>query len=672
MLPVLLYAAAPQTEELDMLLSDASERIEEERLNVDYTPSVVSVVDHKQLSLLGIKTLFEALSILPGVETSVSQFGIKKVIVRGFDNPDNFTFDKTRLVIDGVPIETAFLSNTSTYLELPVDVIERIELLRGPASAFYGSGAFNGVINVITRHRERDGDALFMSGGSYGYAMGGGRFFYRLDPETTLAMDAYLQRSSKQLSLDSEFSMNNILDRDTFEPVPFPRSLETNEQLDDYSIGATLRHGRWHLKTRYKARKSGNFYGWDEKLEMETARRTTEDYLFAEAGYTAELDSLSTLRTVAGYSRFAMDVDAQNYAKYDSWQIPYVFSLMESEEAFRLESMLTDRHWEAHTIEAGIVLQSIREISNSIDDDISPYGERTMVPEGLRRDNIALYLRDSWDVGKQVCMLLAVRGDYYTKEERLYPSAQFGVLYTPVDPLQLKFNYGHAFRVASWVEMYTIEYGPNDGTRIGNPDLKAETTDTVELIAIWQQGSRSRLQVNSYYSWMTDVIDVVDNTLGVEYANRPQRASAGAEASYDQTLFAQDHLNLNLSYTHTTYTTAGSQIEQLMPTAAMWMAKGYYVHFLTPSLSLSALGKYIGKRPRNEEFDRSHSVNVDIDPYFTLDTAIAFQSSHHWDLRFTVKNLFDADVRYPSYYSRHPYGLPREGRNYLAEAEYRF
>lgn len=672
-LPSILWAQEPSADSLGHLLSDAAVQIEKERLNVDYTPSVVSVVDHKRLSVLGIKTLFEALSILPGVETSISQFGIKKVIVRGFDNPDNFTFDKTRLLIDGVPIETAFLSNTSTFLELPVDVIDRVELLRGPASAFYGSGAFNGVINVITRHRERDGNALFASGGSYGYTLAGGRFYYALDDGTSLAMDAYLQRASKQLPLPSEFSMNNVIDPVTFEPIPFPRPLETNEQLHDYSIGAILKHGGWHLKTRFKDRQSGNFYGWDEKLEMRTDLRTEEKYFYVEGGFATAVAPDTALDTVLEYSRYSMDVDAQNYEGVGEYQIPYVFGLNASENRFRLESKMSNRSLEEHAIEAGIVLQTIREIGNEIKENLSPYGNRPMVTPGLRRDHIALFARDTWDVSDQVGILAAVRGDYYTEEEQLYPSAQFGVLYTPVHALRMKFNYGHAFRVPSWVEQYSVAYGPGDGTRNGYPDLIAETTDTLEWIGIWQRGSRSRLQLNTYFSWMNDVIDACDSKMiDEDYVNWPERTSTGAELSYDQTLFVQDKLHLNLSYTHTTYETAGSQIEQLMPTAAIWMAKGYYVHYLTPSLSLSGLGKYVGKRPRNEEFDQDHSVNVDLDPYFTFDIAIAYQSTYHWDLRFAVKNLFDEDVRYPSYYSRHPYGIPREGRNFLAEAEYRF
>jgi len=671
-LMILLAAAMLQAaEDLDVLLEEANVHVESERLNVDYTPSVISVLKHDEMSVLGIKTLFEALSIMPGVETSISQFGVKKVIVRGFDNPNNFTFDKTRLLIDGVLIETAFLSNTSTFLEMPVDIIERIELLRGPASAFYGSGAFNGVINVITRHRASNGSAVFFGGGSYGYRMGGGRVFEPIGPATSLQADVYLQRSDKQLKTDESFAMTNLYDLQ-LGPVDFPRDLETNEQLDDYSIGLTFRHKGFSLKTRYKERKSGNYYGWNERLEMRTDLRNTEKYYFVEGAYDAPVASGTNLLTILHYSCYQLDLDAQDYYKTSGVQIPYIFSLQSMEDKYRAESRIVSTAYDGHFIEAGGLWQSIRDRGNEISDPISPYGARPMVREGLRRDNVALYARDTWEVSEAISVLIALRGDYYTDEYEFYPSAQLGALYTLNDTMQFKFNYGHAFRVPSWVERYTIEYGPDDGTRFGDPDLKAETTDTFELVAILKPYLRQRLQLNTYYALQHDVLDIDDREANDGYRNYPGRISAGAEAAYDLMLLTQDHLNMNLSYTHTTYETAGSGIKQQMPTAAMWMAKGYYVHYFDPRLSLSLLGKYIGTRPRNQEFDESHADNADLDPYFTLDTTLAYNDVSGWNLAFSVKNLLDADVRYPSYYNHHEAGLQREGRNYLVQAEYRF
>ncbi len=655
---------------LETLLAEASDSARSERLNLDYTPSVVSVLEHEQMRLLGIKTVFEALSILPGVETGVTQFGVKKVIIRGFDNPNNFAFDKSKLLIDGVPVETAFLFNTSSFLELPVDIVERIELLRGPASALYGNGAFNGAINVVTRQDPGLGSALFAGAGSYGYTMGGTRVQYRLGSQERFHADVYVQRSDKQLPVGADFAPVRILDRTTGEVVSFPRDYETNEQLNDYGIGLLYENGGVRIRARLMDRSTGNFYGWNERLEMTEDRRSSERYCFVEAGYGRNVAPRTFLRTSLAFSRYRLDVDAQDYAKQNDLQIPYAFSLREVEQTFRFENALVGRRFPGHSIEAGVLVQSTWQLHNRIDDDISAYGARDMVEAGLYRDFAAFYLRDTWEVSETTTLFAALRGDYYMREARLYPSVQAGLLYTPSEMFQLKLNYGHAYRLPSWVEQYTVQYGPGDGTRLGNPALREETTDTFEAVGIFKFSPRQRLQVNGYYSLQKSVIDIDDVNDG--YSNRPDRSSTGAELAYDLTLLVQDRFSANLSYTHTTYITPQYGIRQLMPTAAMWMAKGYFIHYFTPGVSLALLGKWIGTRPRNEDFDLSHAENRSLDPYATLDVTAGWKTASHWTLSLSLKNVADADIRYPSYYDRHEEGIPREGRHFLMEAEYRF
>lgn len=660
-----------QENDFDRLLETATEHATQERLNLDYTPSVITVLDHDRMVLLGIKTLFEALSILPGVETSMNQIGIKKVIVRGFDNPNNFTSDKTKLLIDGTPIETAFFSNTSMYLNLPVDIIERVEVLRGPGSALYGSGAYNGVINVITRYHSLDANALFAGGGSYGYYVLGGRAFYDLGPQTQLHADAYIQRSSQQLIVEDNFERSNLIDRSAMTMVVPSDTPQSQEQLDDYSVGFRLTHGHLVVKGRLKRHKSGNYFGWGEKLEQNRGQGQ-ETYAYAVAEHTAPIAPQTSWRNSFTFSRFSVQTDQQDYYKIQSDPnrfIPYSFSLEEEEKRYRFESRLQTQRLHTHAIETGVMFESIREVNNSISDDLSPYGTRALVTPGVVRDTVALFLRDTWEVSETATLFGAFRGDYYAQQRRLYPSAQFGAVFVPDDAWQFKLNYGHAFRVPSWVEQHSVEYGEGDGTRAGNPDLRAETTDTFEFVTVARLPYAQRVRFNTYYSRQHDVIDIDDVSEG--YANRPDRTSVGVEATYDIDLRAQDHLSANFSWTDTTYITPESDIRQRMPTAAGVMIKGYYIHYFRPTLSLSLLGKYIGERPRNQEYD-SDIDNQDIDSYFLVDLTAVYAPNRHWHWRFSLKNALDADVRFPSYYSHEDVGIPRPGRTYLVDMEYCF
>jgi len=666
---------ASETIDIGTLLEDASQDIQASSLNVDDTPSVISVLKHEELQLLGIKTLFEALSILPGVETSINQIGTKKVIIRGHDNPNNFTFDKAKLLVDGVSIEMGIFGNSSFYLDLPIDVIERIEILRGPGSALYGAGAINGVINVITTQSSQSGDGLFFSAGSDAYVMGGLRKHYELGSETKLYTDMYYQKHDRRIDVDESYGISDLLyDPQTGEAHPFERDPQSVEALNDYSLSLALKHKHFSFQTRLKEDKNGNYYGWNEKLEEFSTNRNKQRYFFAEMAYDDALSKDTRFSSKLGYSYFEMSIDAQDYYRIQEdprISLPYYFSIKEREERFTFNNEIRSKFDETHTVVGGIALESFQELDNSIDDDLSPYGKRPLFEEGIERNLFSAYVRDSIDISSRLGALIALRLDYYTKEEKLYPSGQLGMLYTPAEQWNFKLNYGHAFRIPSWVEQYSIEYGEGDGTRAGNPDLEAETSDTFEAVAIYRAGSQHHLQANVYYSIIDKVLDIDDTAKPGGYANRESRASYGGEIAYTFIPYLQNKLHLNASYNETEYVTSDLGIKQSMPGVAKMMLKAYYIHYLSSALSVSALFKHIGERPRHQDSD-SRDKNDPIAPYSTLDLSVNYLSSYHWDLQFSVKNIADAVVKYPSYYSRHNGGNIRQGRNILVQGAYRF
>ena len=103
------------------------------------------------------------------------------------------------------------------------------------------------------------------------------------------------------------------------------------------------------------------------------------------------------------------------------------------------------------------------------------------------------------------------------------------------------------------------------------------------------------------------------------------------------------------------------------------MLKGYYMHYLTPATTLAAYVGYFGERTRNKDFDGDTSGRYDsgCDDYTTVDLTLATKLND-WKFLFSVKNLFDEAIFYPSYDALHSEGIPRDGRNFLFQAEYRF
>jgi vitamin B12 transporter len=117
-------------------------------------PAGVTVIDRATIEQRDYTTLTDALSAIPGVRVSQSggPGGNASVFVRGTDS------NQVLVLRDGMPINDA--SDSSGAFNFGVDTladVERIEVIRGPMAALYGSGAIGGVINLITRQGREPG-----------------------------------------------------------------------------------------------------------------------------------------------------------------------------------------------------------------------------------------------------------------------------------------------------------------------------------------------------------------------------------------------------------------------------------------------------------------------------------------------------------------------------------
>jgi vitamin B12 transporter len=117
-------------------------------------PAGVTVIGRKTIEERGYNTLVDALRAVPGVRVSPSggPGGQASVFIRGTDS------DAVLVLRDGMPINDA--SDPSSAFNFGVDTladVERIEIIRGPMAALYGSGAIGGVINMITLRGTQQG-----------------------------------------------------------------------------------------------------------------------------------------------------------------------------------------------------------------------------------------------------------------------------------------------------------------------------------------------------------------------------------------------------------------------------------------------------------------------------------------------------------------------------------
>jgi len=173
--PVLLFAQTDSTNtdylfdlSLDELLNLTIKSADKSEQKVIDIPASIIIIDRKEIEAAGYRNLEEVLENVPGLVKIDDKYwlGGMNYSIRG--NYTAGSFNDMIILVNGVPQrEDYYDSYNLAGIRVPIEVIERIEIVKGPLSVTYGSGAFMGVINIITQE-ETNNTSLAQA--SYGTA----------------------------------------------------------------------------------------------------------------------------------------------------------------------------------------------------------------------------------------------------------------------------------------------------------------------------------------------------------------------------------------------------------------------------------------------------------------------------------------------------------------------
>ncbi len=139
------------TELLDLKVSTANKKEEE----ISRVPASVVIVDRNEIERYGYQTLEDILQNVTGLYMTDDYYWLGTVHygVRGFHSSSSF--NSIMILVNGVNQNEEYSRGTPlSKLNIPVEAIDKIEIVRGPMSVMYGSGAFLGAINIITNEEE--------------------------------------------------------------------------------------------------------------------------------------------------------------------------------------------------------------------------------------------------------------------------------------------------------------------------------------------------------------------------------------------------------------------------------------------------------------------------------------------------------------------------------------
>ena len=139
---------------------------------------MVTVITRSDIQAAAVHTINDLLKYAVGVDVRQrGEFGVQTDIsVRGG------TFDQITLLLNGVNITDSQTGHHSAAFPVSMNDIERIEVLEGPAARVFGTSAFTGAINIVTRNDKRSHVSAHAMGGAYGLFEGGARVNYTKGP----------------------------------------------------------------------------------------------------------------------------------------------------------------------------------------------------------------------------------------------------------------------------------------------------------------------------------------------------------------------------------------------------------------------------------------------------------------------------------------------------------
>jgi outer membrane receptor protein involved in Fe transport len=675
--------------------------------SVTRVPAIAASFGRDQLRALGARTVADVLDVVPGLTMSRDVQGFHRVAVRGLRNDAEVLF-----LLNGHRLNNFF--DGRALHNLPVENLDRIEVIRGPGSSLYGAGAFLAVVNLVTDRSE--GVRVAVSGGGFP-ERGEAPFAPTLDAHASSAVSAGGLRVFGDLDVwvqsgDSSTIGHDSLDEDTINQ----RLRQANEPAGSTQDERLFFNAGLGLS--YHSSSSGRF---TSSLRVLTEDRTALMGLFDSVGedsdlsWTVALLDLEYERTVAegillrvrGYG------DQQNTNRL--FQItPDGFRTGDAADQLFPDGLLEQTAVNVRTLGLGVdsdlvlsptnrlsvglvaELQALAsykyETNYTLDNRIRP---SLAPPEGLvnvkdiaggaaaQRMTLGFFAQDQWTVISPLTLTFGLRVDATqlpTTDEagaingtELVPSInpRVGLVFAATDAFVLKALYGRAFRSPTLQEL--VESIPdadyNQGRFEGNPLLRPATVDTVELgVDLIQAAgdSRVRLRANAFYERFRSPIIPVDTSgnivplrnrelgvrvYGVEGEARLE-ASKRANAWVNATFFRAEDLELPSQSRLLTDT------PQARFNAGMSMPIGDWVNF-------DVVVRAGAERRNNTRSVLELIRRYQIPAYSLISVQLRTEPiAEHFEASLVAQNLFDHDLRddvpRPD---RVPGLLPREGQS---------
>jgi len=684
---------------------------------VEDAPGSVTIISKEEIERRNIKTVDEVLSELKGIFTKRNKGlmdSTSSVRMRGFSG-DEYAL----ILLDGQPLNDAYTNGIEWGL-LPVDNIERIEVIRGAASALYGGNAMGGVINIITKTPEKlevSATGGFGSNDTYRYRFNvGDRFADKVslrvgyEEESTDGYPTAPVQSTIKSGAGTEsggYPMNDKYGNptkwvvgDKGENSAEKNNINAKATLDFSDTGSLAfaavsgRHeydygppntyiGTFTGSAIAGAGKKADFKPNNFISYTGIGKNETDIYTLSLKELFGPVEINAQIGTVRTDDCYTLETGGSTKTYYDS-----PGSLKETETESWFSEIRTDIPiGESHVLTLGASFRT--DESDTNDYDVPYYrsyeskSDSTFYSGG--KDRIwALFLQDEWNITKTFTLYVGGRYDAWKVSdgasgvpgsETTYDSntdSEFspkaGLVWKVLHNTCLRASVGHAFRAPNLYELYRTWTSWGWEYR-SNPKLESETVWTYEAgMDQYFFDRKTRLSLTGYRNDIKGLIYYkIDNA-----AKTKTRMNAGKACTYGLEFEVSQEITRWLkAWGNFTWTEAEITDNPLDPATEDKRITGIPKTMYNIGLEAahnwfkgSLIARYFSKIFNNSDNkDTAEGVYGTYEPAFYVDGKITFMPYKWADISLSVDNIFDEE--YFEYY------MP-EGRTYFCELTLRY
>ena len=447
-------------------------------------PASVTVVTADEIKKYGHRTLADVLQSVQGFNVSYDRnyafLGTRGLSLGDFN-------DRMLLLVDGHRVNNNFNDGAAigTDFILDVDLIDRVEVIRGPGSVLYGNNAFFGVINVVTRRgRQLNG---FEVSGEYG----------EFDTYKTRVSYGKLFTNGVEVLLSGTYYDSGGQDRLFYREFNTPaQNNGVAQNMDGDASGsffASLGYTDFTLEGGFNRREKVNPTAQFPSTTFNDSRFRTSD----ERSYSA-------LKFAHSFPE-VVDVTAQVYYDRYTHEIGYPQSVLAGDtvvwsgfstekdvgEWWGAELQLNKRLWDRHVITLGVEYRDdFRQESQTVVQDMPDQDSRT----NTSRQSYGVYLQGDFAVLTNLHLIAGMRYDQYGDFDPAI-NPRVALIYNPWEKSTFKAIYGTAFRAPSFYEVSTSDHL-----------LKPEEITSYELVYEQDIGRHLRSSVSGFYNEMSDLL----------------------------------------------------------------------------------------------------------------------------------------------------------------------